>query len=152
MFRILRPLRIISRNEGLKIAIKSLVMAFPDMINIIIIMLLFFICFGIIGISYFKGKMFACKTDFISFKIDEIPNKWVCFNTGGEWVNPDSNFDNIQNSMRTLFLLSTTSDWTDIMYACMATTSIDYSGSPKNKPYWAIFFIIFIIVGAFFLI
>ena len=34
----------------------------------------------------------------------------------------------------------------------MSTTQIDYVYKTNNKPYWAFFFIAFIIVGAFFLL
>ena len=61
MFRLLRPLRVINKNEGLRIAVKSLFQALPSMINIVIIMMLFFTCFGIIAISFFKGQYFYCN-------------------------------------------------------------------------------------------
>ena len=112
MFRLLRPLRIISKNEGLRIAVKSLVQAIPSMLNIVIIMILFFVCFGIIAISFFKGKYFYCDQTAMAFTItDTLSHKWDCLNTGGQWINGDNNFDNILNAMRTLFLLATTSGW-----------------------------------------
>ena len=37
LLKVLRPLRVISRNKGLKIAIKSLFMAIPSIINVIMI-------------------------------------------------------------------------------------------------------------------
>jgi hypothetical protein len=84
MFRVLRPLRVINRNEGLKIAVKALMMAIPNIANVTIIMLLFFLIFGIIGISYFKGKYFYCNTDSLTFiSYDIINTKWDCLNAGG---------------------------------------------------------------------
>lgn len=61
IFRILRVLRLISRNEGLKVAVRALVMALPNIANITIIMLLFFLIFGVVLVSYFKGKLFTCS-------------------------------------------------------------------------------------------
>jgi hypothetical protein len=55
LIRILRPLRMISRNEGLRICIQSLIMAFPNIVNITLISSLFFLIFGIIGVNYLKG-------------------------------------------------------------------------------------------------
>jgi hypothetical protein len=60
MFRVLRPLRVISRNEGLKIAVLALFMALGPIFSIIMIVLLFFLIFGIMGISYFKGMYYYC--------------------------------------------------------------------------------------------
>lgn len=63
IFRILRVLRLINRNESLKIVIKAILYAFPDIFNVVIILLFFFIIFGIVTVSYFKGKLYYCVTD-----------------------------------------------------------------------------------------
>lgn len=60
IFRILRILRIISRNEELKVAVRALFLAIPNVANVTIIMLLFFLIFGVIAVSYFKGKLYYC--------------------------------------------------------------------------------------------
>ena len=59
-FRILRCLRLIGRNEGLKIAVRALLFAIPNIISITVIMIMFFLVFAVISVSYFKGKMFYC--------------------------------------------------------------------------------------------
>lgn len=56
MGRLLRPLRVLSRNEGLKISIQALAMAIPNMMNLMIIVILFFLIFAIMGINLFKGQ------------------------------------------------------------------------------------------------
>jgi len=61
LLRVLRPLRVISRNEGLKISIQSLLIAIPKIVNVIVISLLFFLIFGIIGVNYLKGIYFYCE-------------------------------------------------------------------------------------------
>lgn len=60
IFRILRLLRLISRNEELKVAVRALFLAIPNVANVTIIMILFFIIFGVIAVSYFKGKLYNC--------------------------------------------------------------------------------------------
>ena len=69
MFRILRILRLIGRNESLKVGVQALLFAFPNMMNVTIIMLFFFLNFGILLVSYFKGKFFKCNQDNITFDI-----------------------------------------------------------------------------------
>lgn len=104
MFRVFRPLRLISRNEGLKTAVIALVKAFVPILSITMIVLLFFLIFGIIGISYFKGLYFYCKTNFLDFPQSFlIQNKWDCLSSGGIWLNSASNFDNIISAIATLF-------------------------------------------------
>lgn len=105
MFRVLRPLRVISKNQGLKTAVIALVMAIPHIISIILIVLLFFLIFGIIGISFFKGKYYYCENEFIAFDMgmNIINTKWDCLDTGGIWKNERFNFDNIFTAIATLF-------------------------------------------------
>lgn len=53
-------MRLISRNEGLKVAVRALFFAIPNVLKIALIMILFFMIFAVIGVSYFKGKLFYC--------------------------------------------------------------------------------------------
>jgi hypothetical protein len=57
-FKVLRIFRLISRNDGLQIAVKSLLLGLPNILNVTIIMLLFFLIFGVISVSQFKGRFF----------------------------------------------------------------------------------------------
>ena len=55
MLRVLRPVRVISKNQGLKLSINSLFNAIPSIANVILITGLFFVIFAIIGVNYLKG-------------------------------------------------------------------------------------------------
>jgi hypothetical protein len=59
-FKVLRVLRLIGRNDGLQVAVKSLFMGLPNIMNVAVIMFLFFLIFGVIAVSQFKGKLFYC--------------------------------------------------------------------------------------------
>lgn len=60
LMKVFRPLRLISRNEGLMISMRALNLALPGITNIIIASLMFYFIFGIIGISYYRGKYYNC--------------------------------------------------------------------------------------------
>lgn len=49
-----------------------------------------------------------------------------------------------------LFLMSTLSDWLNVMYDGMSITGIDNDMILKIKPAVCFYFIIFVIIGAFF--
>ncbi len=116
-------------------------------------MLMFFLIFGIIAISYFKGKFYYCYSENIDFiKSLQIKSKWDCLNSGAAWLNRPYSFDNIFIAMMTLFQMSTTEGWADIMFVSISTTEIDYVQIENNNPVWVLFFIAFIIVGSFFLL
>ena len=82
----------------------------------------------------------------------EIKSKWDCLNYGGVWSNSFNNFDNIYQSMMTLFMMSTTQAWPEIMNMSIDATDVDYVQHHENNPYWAIFFFCFIVIGTFFLL
>jgi Ion transport protein len=151
IFRVLRLLRLITRNEELKVAVRALFLAIPNVANVTIIMILFFLIFGIIAVSYFKGKFYYCVP---AVEEELIPltvrSKWQCIDTGGEWMNSVYNFDNVSNALITLFVMSTIAGWADIMMLCAKSTDIDYLQDNDISPVWIFFFILFIIVGAFF--
>lgn len=158
LIRVLRPLRVIARNEGLKVAVQALLMATPNIANVTIISLLFFLIFGIIGVNYFKGTYYECvihelaKTEAFTSITDNIFSKWDCLNAGGVWSTRKYHFDHIFASMVTLFHMSTVVGWAEVMYLGMSTTKPNYTFEYKNRPLWAFFFIAFIIIGAFFIL
>ena len=77
---------------------------------------MFFLLFGIFAINQFKGTFYSCHTTHLKGLNEKINDKWECLSKGGEWVNADTNFDNILFSMRALFEISSTSSWYYIMF------------------------------------
>lgn len=60
MLKVLRPLRVISRNQGLKISIRALGVALGGIVNILIMTSVFVFVFGIITVNYYKGRFYDC--------------------------------------------------------------------------------------------
>jgi Ion transport protein len=120
-------------------------------------MILFFIIFGVIGVSFFKGKYYECLTEGVTQiegyeSIFVLETKWDCINTGGEWRRMYYNFDNIYQAMSTLFIMANVGGWSDVMYVGTKVTDIDYYWRDQNHPYWVFFFIGFMVIGSFFLL
>lgn len=63
MGRLFRPLRVLSRNEGLKISIQALFVSIPAITKLMLIVGLFFVIFAIMGVTLFKGEFQSCSTD-----------------------------------------------------------------------------------------
>ena len=61
MLRVLRPLRVLKRNVGLKTQVVSLINAIPGILNLLAITMLLLMLFGIQGVNFFAGKMFFCN-------------------------------------------------------------------------------------------
>ena len=60
MLKVLRPLRLIRRYEGLRMAIDALIKSFKHIINILCVSAFLFVVFGTIGVNFFKGLYFYC--------------------------------------------------------------------------------------------
>jgi hypothetical protein len=66
MVRVFRVLRLVGRNDNLKIALKALFLALPNILNSLVIMLLFFFIFGVFVVSFFKGVFFYCEHGYLA--------------------------------------------------------------------------------------
>lgn len=81
-----------------------------------------------------------------------IDNKWNCLDGGGEWTKQFMNFDTIGESLYTMFIVSNSVSWADVMYRGASNRGIDLTpGDTLESTLGAIFFVIIIIIGNFFL-
>lgn len=130
-------------------------MAIPSIFNVILITGLIFLIFGIIGVNFFKGLYYYCETSQISnlpsYQLAPMETKWDCINIGGEWLPDDYNFDDIFSAIEVVFNISQTFSWGLVMYAGMASNGVDMVPKQYNSPYYFIYFVLFIIVGNFFI-
>jgi len=110
--RALRPLRMISKDEGMKTIVNSLLKAIPSLFNVALINILFFVVFGILGVQIFKGQIGYCNDETIEFKI-KCSGKFTLegVKTDREWIVPFNNFNNVMWSMITFFELATLEGW-----------------------------------------
>lgn len=107
--RALRPLRMISKDEGMKTVVNSLLRAIPNLFNVALINMLFFVVFGILGVQIFKGQLGHCSDSSINEKAN--CEGVDATNTEREWIVPFNNFDNIVWSIITFFELATLEGW-----------------------------------------
>jgi hypothetical protein len=114
---------------------------------------MFYLLFATVAISHFKGKNFYCKYQLTSMD-EEMPllkSKWDCLDHGGYWMRRVYNFDNIFNSAVTLFMMSTTAGYGEMVYETLMGTEIDFMpNEEKREKAWLVFFIVFEIVGFLF--
>lgn len=61
--RALRPLRAISRWQGMRIVVNALMHAIPSIFNVLLVCLVFWLIFSIMGVQFFGGKFFKCISD-----------------------------------------------------------------------------------------
>jgi hypothetical protein len=68
-FRAIRPMRLLSRYESLKITFATLVQSIPAMASLATVALLFFTIFAILGLELFGGKFGACMDPIYDMRI-----------------------------------------------------------------------------------
>ena len=90
LLRILRPLRFISKNVFLKKIVVTLLESIESIVNISVILLVVWLIFAILGISFFNGKLFHCSIN----PYDNV-TKELCDYARGYWSTFNNNFDNV---------------------------------------------------------
>jgi len=151
--RLLRPLRMISRNPGLRVAVHSLINAVPDIGNVLVVSTLFLLLFAILGTNLYKGTFYSCHTENIPAElIPKIKDKFDCMDYGGDWVNEDQHFDNVGSSIVTLFNVMTTEGWIGVMWNAVDAAGIDEVPIEDNAPTAVLFFFLFMVVGSLFIL
>ncbi|XP_035239389.1 dihydropyridine-sensitive L-type skeletal muscle calcium channel subunit alpha-1-like isoform X1 [Anguilla anguilla] len=159
VLRVLRPLRAINRAKGLKHVVQCVFVAIKTIGNIVLVTMLLDFMFACIGVQLFKGKFYSCtdpskitETEchgtFIVYKENALQDMVV---RNREWVNNDFNFDNVLNGMLALFTVSTFEGWPQLLYKAIDSDVEDMGPVYNNRVDISIFFIIYIILIAFFM-
>ena len=81
--------------------------------------------FGIQAVVLLKGHFFYCETTNVpEDMVPKIVTKWDCLDYGADWVNQDSNFDNLLNAVITMFGMMSTEGWLEVMWNAVDSTVI----------------------------
>uniref|UniRef100_G3TXA7 Sodium channel protein n=1 Tax=Loxodonta africana TaxID=9785 RepID=G3TXA7_LOXAF len=154
--RALRPLRALSRFEGMRVVVNALLGAIPSIMNVLLVCLIFWLIFSIMGVNLFAGKFYYCINTTTSerFDISEVNNKSECeslMHTGQvRWLNVKVNYDNVGLGYLSLLQVATFKGWMDIMYAAVDSREKEEQPEYEVNIYMYLYFVIFIIFGSFF--
>uniref|UniRef100_A0A3P9N999 Voltage-dependent L-type calcium channel subunit alpha n=1 Tax=Poecilia reticulata TaxID=8081 RepID=A0A3P9N999_POERE len=159
VLRVLRPLRAINRAKGLKHVVQCVFVAIRTIGNIVIVTTLLQFMFACIGVQLFKGKFFycsdsskqtqaECRGSYIMYKDGDVgkPEKALRI-----WENSDFNFDDVLQGMMALFAVSTFEGWPGLLYRAIDSHAEDVGPIYNYRVVISIFFIIYIIIIAFFM-
>uniref|UniRef100_A0A8C1YHA4 Voltage-dependent L-type calcium channel subunit alpha n=1 Tax=Cyprinus carpio TaxID=7962 RepID=A0A8C1YHA4_CYPCA len=159
VLRVLRPLRAINRAKGLKHVVQCVFVAIRTIGNIVIVTTLLQFMFACIGVQLFKGKFFYC-TDTSKQTQAECRGSYILYKDGNvgkpekaqrSWENSDFNFDNVLQGMMALFAVSTFEGWPGLLYRAIDSHTEDVGPIYNYRVIISIFFIIYIIIIAFFM-
>uniref|UniRef100_A0A671SK35 Sodium channel protein n=1 Tax=Sinocyclocheilus anshuiensis TaxID=1608454 RepID=A0A671SK35_9TELE len=152
--RAFRPLRALSRFEGMRVVVNALLGAIPSIMNVLLVCLIFWLIFSIVGVNYFAGKFYECvnQTSGKRMSTADIGNKTDCLKSPNElvWRNVKINFDNVGNGYLALLQVATFKGWMPIMHAAVDSRNVNDQPEYEVNLYMYLYFVIFIILGAFF--
>ncbi|XP_053377535.1 muscle calcium channel subunit alpha-1-like isoform X3 [Mercenaria mercenaria] len=160
VLRVLRPLRAINRAKGLKHVVQCVIVAIRTIYNIMLVMFLLQFMFAVIGVQLFKGTFWSC-TDTSKRSVDECKGNYVDYQDGDidhpvllerKWENNPLNFDDVSQAMMTLFTVSTFEGWPLLLYISIDSNEESKGPIYNARPPVAVFYFIFIIVIAFFMV
>ncbi|GIX75142.1 sodium channel protein 60E [Caerostris extrusa] len=149
--RALRPLRAISRWEGMKIVVNAphvghpIHLQRPPGVSCVLVDLQYH------GVQFFGGRFYRC-VDKVgnTLPVQITPDMGQCLTLNYSWINRDINFDNVGNAYLALFQVATFEGWMEVMEYAVDTTEVGHQPyAEANFPAY-IYFVTFIICGSFF--
>ena len=151
--RAFRAFRLMGRFKQTRLVALVLLYCIPEVINVVVFSILLWLIGGIIGVQLFAGKTALCN-DLL------VVSRAQCV---GLFTDPDGNvipriwtervwgsFNNIGMALYSLFPIIGISGWNDQMYATMDITGINLQPQRESAPAYAVYFVIFIIIGSWF--
>ncbi|XP_052671222.1 voltage-dependent L-type calcium channel subunit alpha-1S isoform X3 [Harpia harpyja] len=159
VLRVLRPLRAINRAKGLKHVVQCVFVAIKTIGNIVVVTTLLQFMFACIGVQLFKGKFYRC-TDPSKMTEKECRGYFINYVDGDPtqielqervWLHSNFHFDNVFSAMMSLFTVSTFEGWPELLYMAIDTNAEDTGPVYNYRVEIAMFFIIYIILIAFFM-
>lgn len=90
-----------------QVVVNALIKAVPSIFNVLLVCLVFWLIFSIMGVQLFNGKFHKCvyKENGSVVPSTEVDNKTECDENTAiyEWKNSPINFDNVLNGYLALF-------------------------------------------------
>jgi hypothetical protein len=151
--RSLRPLRLVRRNRELKLVFATLVGSTKGIFHVLVVAAINFLLFGILMVQLLSGKLWLCTDPLVADRdhcIGDYFNFETMQFTPREWINSPQNHDHLGNSILILFQISA-SQWVESMYQGISAVDVGIAPRPGASPYLGMLFVVFFIVGNFFM-
>uniref|UniRef100_A0A336JZB9 Voltage-dependent calcium channel type A subunit alpha-1 n=1 Tax=Culicoides sonorensis TaxID=179676 RepID=A0A336JZB9_CULSO len=159
VLRVLRPLKTIKRVPKLKAVFDCVVNSLKNVINILIVYILFQFIFAVIGVQLFNGKFFYC-TDESKHTKEDCQGSFFSFDSDSvlpreeprKWETQTFHYDNVATAMLTLFAVQTGEGWPQVLQNSMAATYEDKGPIQNFRIEMSIFYIVYFVVFPFFFV
>ncbi|KAI4817195.1 hypothetical protein KUCAC02_009471, partial [Chaenocephalus aceratus] len=128
-----------------------------NVLNILIVYMLFMFIFAVIAVQLFKGKFFYCTDESKGLEKD-CRGQFLDFNRDGveaqprEWKKYEFHYDNVLWAFLTLFTVSTGEGWPMVLKHSVDATYEDKGPSPGFRMETSIFYVVYFVVFPFFFV
>ncbi|XP_060810711.1 voltage-dependent calcium channel type A subunit alpha-1 [Amyelois transitella] len=159
VLRVLRPLKTIKRVPKLKAVFDCVVNSLKNVINILIVYILFQFIFAVIAVQLFNGKFFHC-TDISKNTFEDCQGSYFVYEPNSllpkvaqrVWATQHFHYDNVATAMLTLFAVQTGEGWPQVLQNSMAATYEDKGPIQNFRIEMSIFYIVYFVVFPFFFV
>lgn len=125
--------------------------AIPSIFNVLLVCLVFWLIFSIMGVQFFGGKFFKCLDENGELlNISIVNDQWQCLSKNYSWVNSKINFDHVGMGYLALFQVATFEGWMEVMADAVDCRGVHLQPEREANLYAYVYFVIFIICGSFF--
>ena len=159
-FKALRALRLLNVSDSARDTFHSvIILGGWKVISAAFVSISLLIPFAILGLNLFNGQMESCNDSGFGYaelsncvgEYQSLPYNWSVL-APRQVSNPFYNFDNFGNSLFILFQIVSQEGWTDVMWSAMSMTGKGVQPRPFAAEGNAVFFIIFNLLGAVFVL
>ncbi|KAL4709794.1 hypothetical protein ACJJTC_001248 [Scirpophaga incertulas] len=159
VLRVLRPLKTIKRVPKLKAVFDCVVNSLKNVINILIVYILFQFIFAVIAVQLFNGKFFHCN-DISKNRFEDCQGSYFVYEANSllprvsprQWMTQNFHYDNVASAMLTLFAVQTGEGWPQVLQNSMAATYEDRGPIQNFRIEMSIFYIVYFVVFPFFFV
>ncbi|KAG5285830.1 hypothetical protein AALO_G00007950, partial [Alosa alosa] len=138
----------------MRVVVNALIGAIPSIMNVLLVCLIFWLIFSIMGVNLFAGKFGKCVNRMgYLHNASMVNNKSECQSmndTQFYWTKVKVNFDNVGIGYLSLLQVATFKGWMEIMYAAVDSRGVEDQPIKEINLYMYLYFVIFIIFGSFF--
>jgi len=130
ILRAFRPLRVISRNENLKVVVQTIFASMPHLLTLVIVAMLFLLIFALFGLSYLNGTFLMCDLATEPGLAKELGQDFttpLCFPPAIDQVTVSGGLTHGQ-------FQPSTSSWTGNTTACPGSHYVEYQRITADTP------------------
>ncbi|CAL8098039.1 unnamed protein product [Orchesella dallaii] len=151
-FKSIRVFRLFSNFEGMRTLFNSLGKAMSKIFGVLMVCLLTWLVFAIIGVQLLNGRLYTCldPEDGEWFNAKVIKTKLECLAYNFTWENSEFHFDNVGSAYYCILQIITFKGWLYILYGATSSGEIDEQPSFEKRFWISGYFVLVILGGSFF--